>query len=182
MPCSSGAFSCKSFYKELEGFPNIKASASLAWFLLGQRLSCGWLYPEKFLRQTTSKEEDWAISNICVLCGKVNETVDHLFVYCEFPYSLWCRFLARCGVLWSLPRSLVGLIEAWRFSSFFGSGLILWRIIPFAILWFVWKERNNRIFRGSLLPVEELEQLVRVQIAKWASFREFDASKVYGVA
>ena len=31
MPCSSGAFSCKSFYKELEGFPSIKACASLAW-------------------------------------------------------------------------------------------------------------------------------------------------------
>ena len=32
------------------------------------------------------------------------------------------------------------------------------------------------------MPVEELEQLVVVQIAKWASFKkEFDASKVFGV-
>ncbi|XXG74166.1 hypothetical protein AAC387_Pa07g2955 [Persea americana] len=55
-------------------------------------------------------------------------------------------------------------------------------MIPFAILWSVWKERNNRIFRGSLLPVEELEQLVLLQIAKWASFKkEFDALKVYSV-
>ena len=75
-----------------------------------------------------------AILDICVLCGKVNETIDHLFVHCKFSNSLWCRFIARCGVLWSLPRLLVGLVKAWRFFSFFGSGLILWRIIPFAIV------------------------------------------------
>lgn len=27
------------------------------------------------------------------------------------------------------------LVVAWRFDPFYGCGLILWRIIPFAILW-----------------------------------------------
>ena len=52
-----------------------------------------------------------AISDICVLCGKDNEMVDHLFVHCKFSYFLWCRLPVRCGVLWSFLRSLVGLVE-----------------------------------------------------------------------
>ena len=131
MPCSSGAFSCKSFYKELEGFPSINASASLAWLGLAPPRVEAFMWLALSGKVSTADNlrrrglTSMAISDICVLCGKVNETVDHLFVHCEFSYSLWCRFLARCGVLWSLPRSLVGLVEAWRLSSFFGSSLIL---------------------------------------------------------
>lgn len=91
--------------------------------------------------------------------------INCLFVHCDCSYSLWCRLLARCG---GANRSMEGFF-------FFGSSLILWRLIPFAIFWSVWKERNNRIFRGSLLTVEDLSQIVVVQVAKWASFKkEFD--------
>lgn len=59
--------------------------------------------------------------------------------------------------------------------------MILWRFIPFAIFLSVWKERNNRIFQSVFVAVDDLEQLVVVQIAKWTSFKEFDTSKVYDV-
>ena len=68
------------------------------------------------------------------------------------------------------------------FVFFLGNGLILWWLIPFAILWSVWKERKNRIFKGSLLYVDDLSQLVVIQIAKWASFKkEFDNLRVDSV-
>lgn len=38
-----------------------------------------------------------------------------------------------------------------RVEAFHGCGLFLWRIIPFAIIWS--RERNERIFRGSLFSV-----------------------------
>ena len=96
----------------------------------------------------------------CVVCGKGMETVDHLFIHCEFSHTLWCRFLLRCSVLWCSPGTLVGMIEAWRCSSFHGCGLVLWRLIPFAMLWSIWKERNERVFRWPLLALEDLTLLV----------------------
>ena len=78
-----------------------------------------------------------AISDLRVLCKKGMETVDHLFIHCEFSHILWCRLLLRCSVLWCGPGTLAGMIEASRCSSFYGCGLVLWRLIPFAILWFV---------------------------------------------
>ena len=58
---------------------------------------------------------------------------------------------------------------------------MMWRIIPFAILWSVWKERNDRAFRGSSSSVEELSLLVVAQIANRAAFKsEFDRIKVDG--
>eukprot|EP00268_Persea_americana_P000277 TRINITY_DN10107_c0_g1_i2.p1 TRINITY_DN10107_c0_g1~~TRINITY_DN10107_c0_g1_i2.p1 ORF type:complete len:112 (-),score=12.99 TRINITY_DN10107_c0_g1_i2:315-650(-) len=95
-----------------------------------------------------------AISDLCVLCGKEMESIDHLFIHCKFSHSLRCSLLRRCGVLSGRPGSLAGTIQAWRYSSFSRSGLILCRPTPFAILWLTWKERNDRVFIGSLSSVE----------------------------
>lgn len=83
MTCSSSAVSCRSFYKELEGFPSFKASASLArlglapprveafmWLALSRKVSMA-----DNLRRTGLTSV--AISDICMICGKDNETVDH---------------------------------------------------------------------------------------------------------
>ena len=121
----SGAFSYKSFSKELEGSRSIKASSSLAWLGLAPPKVETFMWMALFGKASTTDNlrrrglDSAAVSNLCVLCGKDNETIDHLFVHCKFSYSLWCRLLAWCGVLWSFPKSLVGLSKAWRFSSIF---------------------------------------------------------------
>lgn len=88
----------------------------------------------------------------------------------------------RCGVLWCFPSSLGGMFEAWYFPPFYGDGKVLWRIIPGAILWSTWKERNDRVFRRSLSPMEDILVLVEMQIIKWISSRsDFDNIRVNGV-
>lgn len=48
--------------------------------------------------------------------------------------------------------------------------------IPFTILWSVWKERNNRVFRGSSTTKEDVLSLVYMRIAKCVSIRrEFNS-------
>ena len=45
-------------------------------------------------------------------------------------------------------------------------------MIPFAIFWSIWNERNERIFRGSSSSVIDLIDNVAFRIAKWASIRK----------
>lgn len=83
----------------------------------------------------------------------------HLFVWQGEGVS-WSSFsslrvflssvVSRCSISWSFPRSLVGLIEAWGTIPYFGCRAILWRMIPFGILWLEWEERNDESSRESL--------------------------------
>lgn len=78
-----------------------------------------------------------AISDLYMLRRKTRETVNQLFLHCEFSSFLWCQVICQSGLLWCSPKSVPGMIEAWRMVPFSGCSLVLWRIIPFAILWSV---------------------------------------------
>lgn len=61
-------------------------------------------------------------------------------------------FPKKCHVAWCTPGSVGQLFEAWRGSPLAGCSLTLWRIIPSAILWPLWKEKNERTFNGKESP------------------------------
>lgn len=95
------------------------------------------------------------------MLGKQQE--DHTILITQHPTN-------TCG-----PR--VSFAEGYSLSLAFG--LALWMISPFAILWSIWKRKNDRIFRALSLSVEEMEHLVFLRIAKWVScWKEFDAMRV----
>lgn len=48
-------------------------------------------------------------------------------------------------------------------GPFHRCGLFLWRMVPSAILWSIWMERYNRIFRASL---EAVLSIVTLRTAK----------------
>lgn len=50
--------------------------------------------------------------------------------------------------------------------------LLLWRIIPFSVLWSIWRERNEKTFRDSSLSTKNLISMVSLRIAKWALVRK----------
>ena len=112
-----------------------------------------------------------SILDTCIICGKERESIDHLLLHCKVTSYLWFYFINLCGVFWYFPGTLASLV-AWVWGPFHDCGLLPWRLIPFTILWEVWKERNERIFRNSTSSLEGLVSKVIFSIAKWALVRK----------
>lgn len=69
-------------------------------------------------------------SDVCCLCGKFSETIDHIFVYIV-NYNM-VRSTNSCS-LWYFEVSsgfFGGLIETWK-SPFFGCVTDLQKLVPF---------------------------------------------------
>jgi hypothetical protein len=72
----------------------------------------------------------------CVLCGEGRETEDHLFASCSS--TIGSLFQAFLPLFRNRKNSLKGVILIWH-----------------AVIWVLWRTRNDRIFRGIVVgPVE----------------------------
>lgn len=54
----------------------------------------------------------------------------------------------------------------------------IWKMIPLAIMWPVWKLRNDCIFNEAQPTLNDLADLVKIRVAMWAVFslKEFKYS------
>lgn len=121
----SGVFTVKSFFRELEDA--LVASSSLVWVGLAPsrvKAFC-WLAISGKVSTTDNLRRRGilsdAISDICIFCGKEAESVNHLFLHCEFASSVWARLLCRSGMfLLSLARGqfCAGLLPLLSFGPF----------------------------------------------------------------
>lgn len=46
------------------------------------------------------------ILDVCVMCRKGGEKIDHLFIHCEVVYLIWCHFINKCGLSWCNPNAI----------------------------------------------------------------------------
>ena len=85
------------------------------------------------------------VVNRCWFCETEGESVDHLLLYYEVASALWNAFFARFGLCWVLPRSVKELMASWWLSGRTRS-VVVWKMVPHCIMWYIWSERNNRCF------------------------------------
>ena len=69
-------------------------------------------------------------------------------------------------------ENIADAVESWARGQFVGCGRSLWRLIPFAMLWCIWKDRNDRVFRNVSSTSEELVASISLMIANWALVRK----------
>lgn len=83
----------------------------------------------------------------CVLCNKNLESSSHLFLHWDFAFGCWQWLFEKLGLSFVIGNDLLSHFRAWPilFSSSFYA--CLWLISPLIIIWDIWFERNNGIFR-----------------------------------
>ena len=88
-------------------------------------------------------------SDLCVLCNTNSKTVEHLFFSCEYSTYIW----AQCKFKLGLQPNVHNLQkEANSFRTIYAQNKrssALWKLVLAAAVWYLWKERNRRVFKAK---------------------------------
>ena len=77
------------------------------------------------------------------MCLEEKELVDHLLCIVG-GFVCFGICLSLIGFSWVQPFNVKDVVAAWRRKKTWFLGV--WRIVPLAIWWAIWKEKNQRIF------------------------------------
>ena len=103
----------------------------------------------------------------CIICRGDGESIDHLFLHCPFTMWLWHKLFNLARIAWVSPRSIEDLfIIAFRGLGNF-RGKTLWKIACLSLVWFVWQERNARIFENKERVETEVWDLFYFYSSLW---------------
>jgi hypothetical protein len=103
----------------------------------------------------------------CIACGEASENSTHLLLHCPVATAVWYNISRWLGIYFVNPPNLFI-----SFASFLGTTSSKKRkkgfaLIWHAVVWVLWKARNDRIFNNKLLSVEEVVDLVKVMAWIW---------------
>ncbi|XP_059663757.1 uncharacterized protein LOC132309469 [Cornus florida] len=99
--------------------------------------------------------------NICALCNSEPESHSHLFFRCIFSSPLWKFIQDRCKFykpFLSWEDMILWISHRWKGSSPIN---MLRKICLLAMVYHIWEERNNRIFKGK----SSLQRLVLTKVS-----------------
>lgn len=103
----------------------------------------------------------------CALCQMDGKSVHHIFLHCSFTHKVWIHFISRIGVYWVMPETIQLMFFSWKYfgdslrSTKFGECLL------HAILWGIWRERNDIIFLGKARNCEEVIEAIIRELGCW---------------
>ncbi|XP_071704107.1 uncharacterized protein [Rutidosis leptorrhynchoides] len=132
----------------------IPKHAFILWLAIWDRL------PTQVRLQKWSLKKD----SKCLLCDQEADSINYLFFECFYSAKVWVLMKDNL-ILKGLPNKLTGIIE--MMPKFPGKNQI-WGIVTRLVLaesvYYIWQERNQRLFRGKKREVEELVDIAKEYI------------------
>ncbi|XP_039017530.1 uncharacterized protein LOC120148497 [Hibiscus syriacus] len=104
----------------------------------------------------------------CVFCNAQLETREHLFLQCPMAEQLWNSVFFHSGLQFTITSWDDFFV--WASSTWKGKSLLtsIMKLALNALIYFLWEERNKRIFKGCSRNVQELflaiKDVVRFQL------------------
>ena len=77
-----------------------------------------------------------------------------------------CNCLKWWGVQWACPSDL-SVLASWWFGYKFKDVKCIWESLFSVILWSILLARNELVFKGKMLHLEEVVELVKVRTTSW---------------
>ncbi|XP_026383736.1 uncharacterized protein LOC113279249 [Papaver somniferum] len=107
-------------------------------------------------------------SSTCLLCNTEQETQSHLFLHCSETRKVWHYFLDSFGVKWVFSENVKSNLWEWKAKKNRSMIKKIWSILPFAIWWTIWRERNYRVFNNKRRYLGQLIVTVKYTQFNWS--------------
>ncbi|KAL7224433.1 hypothetical protein ACSBR1_025812 [Camellia fascicularis] len=165
---TSGLFSVAFVYKGCELSP---ISNSRITYFIWKNVSppkvqlFGWLAWKGRIKTSTYLHRIGVLSSgvdlRCIFYKGEVESVNH---------RIWSRILHWWGIQWVMPGSVSGLLNWCTGIKLKKQEKMIWIATPLAVLWSIWKQRNDSIFNNAQVDLDGLCESIKVRIALWVKF------------
>ncbi|CAN0926381.1 LINE-1 reverse transcriptase homolog [Linum grandiflorum] len=129
---------------------------------------CWQVYLGKIASQDNLQKRGFLLANRCVLCYKELESIDHMFLSCEFTMSIWRKTSSALSIHGPLSSSVCDVISSWKGLNCISTFQVAMKGILHSILWFIWLERNDRIFKGKEKSSNAVFRRIMLNVGNWS--------------
>ncbi|KAF1886552.1 hypothetical protein Lal_00045785 [Lupinus albus] len=119
---------------------------------------------ELFKRNVIVRVDDM----LCIFCNNHVETIDHLFLSCDFAASVWKGFYSWLQIS-VINQSFVLDSLKYHESIRKGNCAKLWRMFWFSVVWYIWLLRNEVIFLEKVSSYVHIIDLIQTRSWIWLS-------------
>ncbi|KAF5194128.1 hypothetical protein FRX31_016282 [Thalictrum thalictroides] len=184
-----GSFSVRSMYEKLihEWGSRIGVAQPFPMKLVWRTPiapNCKFFFWQVILGRVLTKDHlihrGTTISPVCSLCSMMNETISHLFLHCLLALEVWFTITGpRRRVFTHIlcSDSVEELLIAWPASLGTEIGRRSWSALPYAVIWVLWKIRNDAIFNSRMSSVDricvEIKAYIWFWMANWQGRKNF---------
>ncbi|GKA01819.1 retrovirus-related pol polyprotein from transposon TNT 1-94 [Tanacetum coccineum] len=96
----------------------------------------------------------------CSLCDLQEDSHEHLFFECNFSKQVWFKVKRFAGLSNSMPSIDSIIHDIIPFAKRKSSRSIIAKLVVAATTYFIWQERNNRMFKKSTRSVEQVADCI----------------------
>jgi len=117
---------------------------------------------------------------VCAIGCGAPETATHLFLDCEMSYNLWLHVWNWVGFSVVHPNQIRDHFI--QFSSMAGMSCgtySFFKVIWFACVWVIWKDRNNRILKNTTSNTLVLFEKVKLLSFLWLKAKQTSFNYCY---
>lgn len=169
---SSGLYSSKSLYRYIKAEGRTKWPFQKMWKVKTPntvRIFCYLLLQGRILTRDVLRRRHINCPSACALCNSCQqETAFHLFFTCQYANRVWSSVTRKVGfqVEYSDSDILNTWQRTWIALSAKGNGILKFGVVIFiSTCWQIWLQRNNLIFRNSVV-IPEITAMRAIDIGR----------------
>jgi len=104
----------------------------------------------------------------CCMWKMNGESMDHLILHCKVARALWNAIFSHVSLSWVMHLRVVDLFACWWTGGRSWSAA-MWKMVPYCLLWCLWRERNDRQFEDKERTTEELISFFFHSLYSWSA-------------